>query len=285
MLRPDGPGPGSSRVFGWIVAQQARFYQALSHALSASRADGSELLLLAGLSFAYGIFHAAGPGHGKTVIASYLVATDETFRRGVALAFAAAAAQALSAIVLVGAFAVLLGLTGKAIGLASWWLEAASYAVIIGLGLVLVWRKGRGLVQALARGGPGGRHGARRGRHGLRLEPRSHARTGDARRSLRLAPRRRGGVRRRHPAVLRGADHPGVRPRPGPLWTGIAATLAMAVGTAITVALIATLAVTAKAFALRLASIRPGGSGALLLHGCEVLAGLVVLAFGGASFG
>ena len=62
--------------------------------------------LLAGLSFAYGVFHAAGPGHGKAVISSYLVATGEGFRRGVALSALAALAQALAAIALVGLFAV-----------------------------------------------------------------------------------------------------------------------------------------------------------------------------------
>ncbi|HVV91854.1 MAG TPA: DUF1007 family protein, partial [Hyphomicrobiales bacterium] len=279
ILRPDGAGPGSSRFFGWIVAEQARFYQALSHALSRSRADGSALLLLAGLSFAYGVFHAAGPGHGKTVIASYLVATGETFRRGVALSFAAAGAQALCAIAIVSLFAVLLGLTGKAIGLAAWWLEAASYAVVMVLGAMLVWRKAAALVAALAPGGgrlavatPGG--GGFLFRHAHVPEPATLAGRFDWRRAA--------------SAVVAV----GIRPCSGALiilvfalaqgllWTGIAATLAMAVGTALTVTLIATLAVTAKAFALRLASVSPGGGGAVLVHGCEVLAGLVVLAFG-----
>ena len=54
------------------------------------------------MSFLYGIFHAAGPGHGKAVISSYMVANEETWRRGVVLSFASALLQALVAVVLVG---------------------------------------------------------------------------------------------------------------------------------------------------------------------------------------
>ena len=54
------------------------------------------------LSFLYGIFHAAGPGHGKAVISSYMVANEETWRRGVVLSFASALLQALVAVVVVG---------------------------------------------------------------------------------------------------------------------------------------------------------------------------------------
>ena len=53
------------------------------------------------ISFAYGIFHAAGPGHGKAVISSYLVANEETARRGIVLSFASALLQALVAVALV----------------------------------------------------------------------------------------------------------------------------------------------------------------------------------------
>ena len=50
------------------------------------------------ISFAYGIFHAAGPGHGKAVISSYLVANEETARRGIVLSFASALMQSLVAV-------------------------------------------------------------------------------------------------------------------------------------------------------------------------------------------
>jgi ABC-type nickel/cobalt efflux system permease component RcnA len=55
----------------WINAYQQEFYRSLTGALKAMREDGSKLWVLIGLSFAYGVFHAAGPGHGKAVIVLY----------------------------------------------------------------------------------------------------------------------------------------------------------------------------------------------------------------------
>ncbi|MGP8283042.1 MAG: nickel transporter, partial [Desulfomonilaceae bacterium] len=71
-------------IAGWILAKQALFYRALSGLIRASKTDGSAYWGLMGISFIYGIFHAAGPGHGKAVIASYLLANEETWRRGIA---------------------------------------------------------------------------------------------------------------------------------------------------------------------------------------------------------
>ena len=71
--------------------------------VKAMRQDGSQLWLLVGLSFAYGIFHAAGPGHGKAVISSYMVANEVALRRGIMLSFVSAFLQALTAIVVMTA--------------------------------------------------------------------------------------------------------------------------------------------------------------------------------------
>ena len=79
----------------WINVQQQQFYRALTGALKAMRNDGSKLWLLVGLSFAYGIFHAAGPGHGKAVISSYMLANEVALRRGIMLSFVSAFLQAL----------------------------------------------------------------------------------------------------------------------------------------------------------------------------------------------
>jgi hypothetical protein len=65
-LRP----PAVGGIGGWLIAKQAVFYRALAGTIRAAKSDGSALWGLLGISFAYGIFHAAGPGHRKAVISS-----------------------------------------------------------------------------------------------------------------------------------------------------------------------------------------------------------------------
>ena len=65
----------------------------------------------------------------------------------------------------------------------------------------------------------------------------------------------------------------------GLFWAGIAATLVMGLGTAITVATIAVIAVSAKDLARRLSAGREGG-GALVMRGVEFGAAALVLLFG-----
>ncbi|GGE52955.1 hypothetical protein GCM10007276_32470 [Agaricicola taiwanensis] len=273
VIRPDGafvdPGPG---LAGFIAAKQAEFYQALSSTLSRVREDGSALLLLSALGFAYGVFHAAGPGHGKVVIASYLVASGEALRRGIMISFASALAQAVTAVALVLVLSAVLGAGAQALGVTAYWLEAGSYAAIALLGVMLVWRKGRGFIaalkgQAVAHDcGPGCDH------HSHMPDPETLKGPFDWRRAM--------------AAVLAI----GLRPCTGAivvlvfalsqgiLWAGVVATFAMALGTAITVSAIAILSVMAKSTALRLAG---GGNGLVAVRGLEVVAGLAMVVFGG----
>jgi nickel/cobalt exporter len=65
----------------------------------------------------------------------------------------------------------------------------------------------------------------------------------------------------------------------GLFWAGVVSTFIMGLGTAITVAAIATLAVGAKGLAGRLAESQSGYS-ALALRGVEVAASVVIVAFG-----
>ena len=65
--------------------------------------------MLGGLSFLYGVFHAAGPGHGKVVISSYVLANEAQVRRGVWLSFFSAMLQSVVAIGFVLIAALVLG--------------------------------------------------------------------------------------------------------------------------------------------------------------------------------
>ena len=150
--------PEIGGITGWILAKQAEFYRMLSGTIRAAKADGSAAWTLMGISFLYGIFHAAGPGHGKAVISSYLVANDETWRRGIVLSFASAILQAFTAIAIVAIAAVLLGATAKAMGDTVRVIEIVSYGLIILIGLRLLWVKGRAFLLLLRPHGQENQH-------------------------------------------------------------------------------------------------------------------------------
>ena len=135
-------------VAGWILAKQAVFYRSLAGVIRSAKHDGSALWALMGISFVYGIFHAAGPGHGKAVISSYLLANEETWRRGITLSFASAMMQSITAIAIVAIAAVLLGATAKLIGDTVRVIEIVSYGLIVLVGARLLWVKGLGFVRA-----------------------------------------------------------------------------------------------------------------------------------------
>src|SRR5262249_40571936 len=83
------------------------------------------------------------------VISSYLVANDETWPRGILLSFASAILQAFTAVAVVGIAAALLGATAKAMGNTVRVIEIVSYALIMLIGLRLLWVKGRAFLRLL----------------------------------------------------------------------------------------------------------------------------------------
>jgi nickel/cobalt exporter len=297
--RPQTPGaPPPDGFTGWLLAKQAEYYRAMSGAIRGAKTDNAALLALFGLAFAYGIFHAAGPGHGKAVISSYLVANEETWRRGIILSFASALLQALVAVLIVGIAAALLGATAKVMGDTVWYIEVISYALIAALGARLLWVKGNGFIAAL-RGAPAG-HDHGHAHHHAHDHAHAHAHdhhhdhghVHDAHCGHSHGPEPDqlagpGGWKRGLTAIVAV----GLRPCSGAIlilvytlaqglfWAGIAATFIMGLGTAITVAVLATLAVNAQGLARRFAATR-AGSGELIMRGIEVGAALLVLVFG-----
>ncbi len=290
--RPAAAEPQVGGIVGWLLAKQSEFYREMSATIRAAKSDGSAVWTLLALSFAYGIFHAAGPGHGKAVISSYLVANQETARRGIVLSFASALMQALVAVVIVAVCAWLLNATAKTMCGAERAVEIASYALIAAFGARLVWTKGGGFMRALQARPPAlAMAGPAHHRHGddhVHDEHCGHAHGPEP--SQLAGP---GGWRRGFGAILAV----GIRPCSGAVlvlvfalaqglfWAGIAATLVMGLGTAITVATIAVLAVSAKDLARRVSGAGEGG-GALFMRGVEFAAAGLVLLFGaGLLFG
>jgi nickel/cobalt exporter len=291
--------PPPSGFMGWIMAQQSAFYRQMAGAIKAAKEDGSALWTLVGISFAYGVFHAAGPGHGKAVISSYLIADNATWKRGALLAIISALVQALVAIAVVGIAAVALGATARTMSSAVRWIEIAAYSLIIAFGLYLLWKKGRSFLAAW-RAKPDAHahvhhdhvhsHSHDRAHHDHLTHDHDHVH--DAHCGHSHGP---------EPAELKGDDWfrrgmvaavvAGMRPCSGAIlvlvfalaqgifFSGVAATFAMAAGVAITVTTIAVLAVFGKSLAVRLSGAM-GGRSDLALRGIEVLGALFVIAFG-----
>ncbi len=137
---PADTGPFKS-FFLWVAAYQSQFYQAMTGAVKDLKQSGAAFWLLMGLGFSYGVFHAAGPGHGKAVLSSYVVASNETARTGAIISFLASLVQAVSAIVIIGIAAIILKATSMAITDTARAFEIGSYTLVAVLGVFLVWRK------------------------------------------------------------------------------------------------------------------------------------------------
>jgi nickel/cobalt transporter (NicO) family protein len=300
--------PEIGGITGWVLARQAMFYRALSGMIRLAKTDGSALWGLMGISFLYGIFHAAGPGHGKALISSYLVANEETWRRGIALSFASAVMQSLTAVAIVGVAAVMLGATARLMGETVRIIEIASYGLIILLGARLLWVKGRSFISAVHANRTNAKpvnephHCDASNHHDHSDDHHTHGHVHDhghdeddaadflGRHVHGPEPQALagpGGWRRGWEAIVAV----GLRPCSGAIivlvfalaqglfWAGIASTFVMGLGTAITVAAIATLAVGAKGIAKRFVSSRVG-YGSLFLRGVEVGGAALVLLVG-----
>ncbi|OSQ36167.1 high frequency lysogenization protein HflD [Thalassospira mesophila] len=101
-------------------------------------------LSIIALSFAYGVFHAAGPGHGKMVTSTYFLSRDAGWKQGVAMGGLIAATQAVSAILLVGTLGLIFDLGPAAITKNGLLLELASYALIVVMGFYMCLRIAQG---------------------------------------------------------------------------------------------------------------------------------------------
>lgn len=90
-------------------------------------------------SFLYGIIHALGPGHGKSIVFSYFLGRKGTMLKGVLMGHLLTAVHTLSAIIVVLGAYFLLNLKGsRALSTASEPLKVTSYYLILGLGIFIL---------------------------------------------------------------------------------------------------------------------------------------------------
>jgi len=296
------------RVFAWVLDKQQSLQRTLAMSVKSLKTDPLRgAITLALLSFVYGVLHAVGPGHGKTIISSYVVANEETVRRGVIISFIAAGLQALTAVVLVGVLLIALGATGLQVNAWSNQLESISYAMIALVGLYLllsqaksIWRRWQGdapvtVIEARDDNGHGDHHHhAQQDHHHHGHDEHHHHHNhhhapGEACDHMVDARQLAGSISwRKMMAVVFSV---GIRPCTGAIlvlvfaltqglfWAGVAATFAMALGTAITVAVLATLALGSRELALRL-----GGTNStwasMVWTTCAIGGAIIILLFG-----
>jgi ABC-type nickel/cobalt efflux system permease component RcnA len=262
---------GFDALARWAAAGQREVQGDMAGAIRALK--GGEAGALAGLlalAFAYGFFHAAGPGHGKMLIGGYGFGRRVPALRLSLIALASSLAQAGTAIALVYGGILLAGWTRERVeGVAEDWLAPASYAAIGALGLWLVWRGLRGLRPAPAAHDHHHHDDAHCG----------HAHGPTAEEVARVTSPR-------DAALLVGGI--ALRPCTGAIFlliicwrlgvdaAGIAGTLAMALGTATVTIAVALLSTTAREGAL--AGLATGPAAVRVLPALELTAGALIAA-------
>jgi ABC-type nickel/cobalt efflux system permease component RcnA len=256
---------------GWVQNKQRVFYRKMARAMGQVRLGNSKnaAWLLMFLSFVYGVLHAAGPGHGKAVVSAWLLANEQQLRRGIVIAAMAALVQAITAILLVSALLGLVVAVGTKARFIAAGLTASSFAMIGLVGLFLIY-------QVLRSGWPGKQATTNiDDRHHLHNHNHNHVHDEDCQTRHTHAASCDCGHAHMPGAAQVSADWSwrkafalafavGIRPCSGAIlvlllssgagiyWAGIASTFAMAIGTGITVSLVAVLAVTSKNLAVRL---------------------------------
>ena len=155
-------GGGFDRLAAEALGAQRGFQEEIAATLRRLRGgEPGALGLLLAACFAYGFFHAIGPGHGKLLVGGYGLGRSVGALRLGAIALVSSLGQAASAIALVYGGLWLWGMTREAmVGTAERVMAPASYGAIVLIGLWLLVRGGRRLL------GTGNAH--------------DHAHTGDA---------------------------------------------------------------------------------------------------------
>lgn len=260
----------------YATQMQRELHRDLAVAIKAvEQSEPSAYRSLIGLGFLYGLFHAVGPGHGKVVISTYLATHESRLLPGLALSFMSSLVQGVTAIVLVSLTTLVLDQSFKASQATGLTLEIISYGLVALIGLFLIWRSGKRLWQ---RGRPANS---------------GHAHHGDCCHTHGpTATDLAGALSLRDLALM--IMSVGIRPCSGSVLVlilayatglfsaGIAAVIAISIGTGLGVAILATASVYARRMALAFSRLMSDNDRILagLLDVAALIGGLLIVVFG-----
>ncbi|MCY3773177.1 MAG: nickel/cobalt transporter [Gemmatimonadetes bacterium] len=236
----------------WIWAMQNEFLLQLTQELESLRGKDGVGWALVLTSFLYGVLHAAGPGHGKIVLTTYLLTHRSRLNRGIVMGATAALLQGITALLLIYIPIGLGGWLPIETDKASLWATRVSFVLLAIVGLYLLIRAAGALSESVRR--------LRRETGDVRHDHADHAH--GAGRGCRHMPSAAeiDTVGSRHAAagVVLAI---GLRPCSGAvfvlilaiamdlIWYGALSVIAMSIGTAITIVVLAIIATEARAWA------------------------------------
>ncbi|WP_298936622.1 hypothetical protein [uncultured Ruegeria sp.] len=140
---------GFDHLAAWAAGEQREFQNQIARSLRAARAEQPEAVAtLLTVCFAYGFFHAIGPGHGKVLIGGYGLGRRVAFWRLSAISVLSSLGQAVTAIVLVYAGVLVFQMSRESmVGATEKVMAPVSYGAIAVIGLWLVFRAVRSFVR------------------------------------------------------------------------------------------------------------------------------------------
>lgn len=128
----------------WMQSRLMHLQQNIQEAITNLRNKGSLLAytLFLGTSFLYGLLHAAGPGHGKTLVSSYLFASQHRYPKALSMALAIGIVHTFSAFLLTLIIYALFDLFFNAFFTdVTYYATKLSALIIIAIALYLGWQK------------------------------------------------------------------------------------------------------------------------------------------------
>jgi len=143
---PASPPSLLRRVGTQLVMLQSKVNRAINAQLMEIKAGDKPWALWGGLliGFLYGVFHALGPGHGKSVIIGYFLGREAHPLRGIAMASWISLSHVLGAIVIVTVVHFILSQSLASPVDEVDGLRVFSYAAILLIGLGMLWSALRG---------------------------------------------------------------------------------------------------------------------------------------------